>query len=92
MVVLFHEEAIKITSLSQPIGDKFFKRKATHQHPNRNNGASIRFKYVSQETSHHRHSLSILRQISVAFRSAKVAFLHPFAERKTTIKNRKMLN
>ncbi len=36
--------------------------------------------------------LSIVRQISVAFRSAKVAFLHSFAERKTTVKNRKMLN
>jgi hypothetical protein len=32
--------------------------------------------------------LGNMRKISVAFRSAKVAFCHSFAERKTTIKNR----
>ena len=37
-------------------------------------------------------ALSIVRKTSVAFRSAKVAFFHSFAERKATIKDRTMLN
>ena len=36
--------------------------------------------------------LSIVRKTSVAFRSAKVAFSHSFAERKATIKDRKLLS
>ena len=36
--------------------------------------------------------LSIVRKTSVAFRSAKVAFSHSFAERKATIKDRTMLS
>ena len=36
--------------------------------------------------------LSIVRKTSVAFRSAKVAFFHSFAERKATIKDRTMLS
>jgi len=36
--------------------------------------------------------LSIVQQISVAFRSAKVALFRPFAERKTTIIERTMLS
>ena len=35
---------------------------------------------------------SIVRKTSVAFRSAKVAFFHSFAERKATIKDRTMLS
>ncbi len=36
--------------------------------------------------------LSVGRTMSVAFRSAKVALHHSFAERKTTIKNLSMLS
>ena len=38
------------------------------------------------------NSLSIVPKTSVAFRSAKVAFSRTFAERKTTKKDRTMLN
>ena len=37
-------------------------------------------------------TVSIVRKTSVAFRSAKVAFFHSFAERKATIKDRTMLS
>jgi len=37
-------------------------------------------------------ALSIERQMSIDFRSAKVPFFHSFAERKTTTKGRKMLS
>ncbi len=49
-------------------------------------------KLINCSWGQYRQLLSIVREISVAFRSAKVAFFRSFAERKTTINDRTMLS
>jgi|GEM_PF-4642373 len=52
----------------------------------------LRVAYLINQHPSQSRSFGIVRKISVAFRSAKVACLNFFAERKTTVKNRKVLN